>query len=262
MNFRTAIAASIVCLALVAATAAIADTIELNPSKDNTLIEENGAFSNGAGQRFFAGLIAQGPARRAVLAFDLSDIPEDSEIKEVTLTLEMTMTIVGPFEHTLHRLLSDWGEGTSVGTMGEGIGAPATAGDATWTNTFFPTDFWGTPGGDFVGSPSASQVVDQFDFYTWGSTPELVADVQGWVDDPSSNFGWILIGDETTIPSAKAFNSKDNSEPGGRPLLTVTFNPPDDVPAVSMPGLLLLVILMLVAGTFAARSGIRRARSL
>ena len=33
--------------------------------------------------------------------------------------------------------------------------------------------------------------------YTWSSA-QMVADVQGWLDNPASNFGWLMLGDEST----------------------------------------------------------------
>lgn len=47
----------------------------------------------------------------------------------------MDRTIAGPFDFSLHRMLSDWGEGTSnpspVTSPNEGDGAPASATVAT-----------------------------------------------------------------------------------------------------------------------------------
>ena len=37
----------------------------------------------------------------------------------------------------------------------------------------------------------------------------MVADVQGWVNSPSSNFGWLLKGDESVSGTFRAFWSKE-----------------------------------------------------
>ena len=60
-------------------------------------------------------------------------------------------------------------------------------------------------------------------FYTILSTPGLVADVQDWLDDPARNFGWILIGNETTFPSSKQFDSGDYPIAAYRPALTIEY---------------------------------------
>jgi hypothetical protein len=127
----------------------------------------------------------------------------------------------------LHKLSADWGEGTSnddPGTgMGEGggNGATATMNDATWVHRFFMTSTWMVTGGDFVSTPSASTVVNLSQGqYTW-SGAGLVADVQSWIDNPPSNFGWILRGDESITSSSARFNSKES--PTGKPTLTVQY---------------------------------------
>jgi hypothetical protein len=48
---------------------------------------------------------------------------------------------------------------------------------------------------------------------TWESTAALVQDVQGWLDAPTTNFGWLLINtSEGTARSQKAFYSRDAAE--------------------------------------------------
>ncbi len=43
------------------------------------------------------------------------------------------------------------------------------------------------------------------------------------LDDPSTNFGWIVIGNEETIQTAKRFDSREVSQAGRRPRLTITY---------------------------------------
>ncbi|MDX1388559.1 MAG: hypothetical protein R3344_05190, partial [Acidobacteriota bacterium] len=134
-----------------------------------------------------------------------------------------------------------------------GGGGPSAAGDATWIHTFWDTSFWAAAGGDFVAGASASTTVDQNGPYTWGSTAGMVADVQSWLDNPGNNFGWIVLGDESTapLPSAKRFDSRENAATA--PVLTVNFTedgpPPEGVPTVSEWGLILMLLLLATAGT-------------
>ena len=54
----------------------------------------------------------------------------------------------------------------------------------------------------------------------------LAVDVQGWVDDcGASNFGWVMIGNEGALHTAKRFGSSEGV-PGEAPVLTVEFTPP------------------------------------
>ena len=202
--------------------------ITLGASKDNTLYEDPaGAISNGAGQHIFVGRTAlPGSIRRALIAFDVAGaIPTGSQIMNVTLTLNMSQTSSLDDSVRLFRVLADWGEGTSAGSGNEGSGAPATSNDATWIHRFFNTSFWSNPGGDFAPAPSAVIVVSALGRYVWGSTGAMVADVQQWLDNPSANFGWILIGDETAPHLTKRFDSRQDTVPAVRPKLTVTYSP-------------------------------------
>jgi Ca2+-binding RTX toxin-like protein len=201
-------------------------TVHIPASKDNTLYEnQSGRLSNGSGAHFFAGVTGSGDIRRGLIAFDIAGIiPAGSLITSVTLQLQMSRTTAARQSITLHQVLADWGEGDSNAPQEEGQGTAAAANDATWLHTFFPTSFWVTPGGDFSATVSASTMVSGIGLYTWGSTPQMVAEVQGWLDQPESNFGWILRGNEATFNTAKRFDTKEAAA-ADRPVLLVEFTP-------------------------------------
>ena len=222
--------------------------VSFGAMKDNTLFgSTTGALSNGAGQYMFVGKTAQSASptnlRRALIQFDVAgNVPAGSIITGVEMTLYFSTgqqtNIV-----SMHRLLASWGEGTSDATCtggNEGCGANASNGDATWLHRFkSPAQLWTTPGGDFNPTPSASLLVgSQFtNDYHWLSTPALVADVQGWLNDPSSNNGWLLLGEENSQgASAKRFNTRENPDASTRPVLTITYT----IPEPSTAGLLVL----------------------
>lgn len=197
-----------------AQAATILAQVTLTPTKDNTLYESaTGSISSGAGSTMFVGKTNNGSTRRGLLAFNLAGkIPTTATLVSVTLRLNMAKTIAGAQAVALHKVTADWGEGTSnAGGSGGGDGTAATNNDATWLHTFFSTNQWQTPGGDFVATASASTSVGSNGVYTWGSTPGLIADVQGWLSNPATNFGWIVIGNEATTPSAKMFNTRESA---------------------------------------------------
>jgi spore coat protein A len=219
-----------------------AETVELLPIKDNTLYEPISQVnfedrSNALGPNLFAGKVkdaenqsGQVAVRRAVLAFDIAgNVPAGATIDAVQLTLVVNRTPQNTsFAMTLHRLLADWGEGTSdTGNSQQGRGEPPTTGDATWNHTFYPSQFWAIPGGDYNPANSASTSVGGTGTYNWGSTSGMVADVQFWLDNPSQNFGWILVGDESQIETAKRFASRENTDNSGldKPRLIVNYTP-------------------------------------
>jgi hypothetical protein len=217
-------------LALAAACVpALADVVTLTPSKDATIYNDNvGNRSDGQSSGLYvgrAGINSFWPVRRALIAFDVAAaVPAGSVITGVQVKLFLSKTTTANKTVDLHRVTTDWNEGPSVGQSGNG--ATAQVGDSTWLHTYWNTQFWTTPGGDFVATPSASATVgNTYVYYTWASTPALVSDVQGWVSAPATNFGWIVRGPETSGTSAKKFESGE-SLPAFLPLLEITFTPP------------------------------------
>ena len=222
-------------------------TVMLPASKDNTLIESaTGSLSNGAGALFVGrtNQAAGSAIRRALMAFDFSSIPADATITSATLSLTVGQTHGVAQSMSLFRVTQDWGEGTSSGS---GSGAAATTGDATWVHRFFNSSTWNSPGGDFVGTPSATTAVSGFTGQSWSSA-QMASDIQAWRANPSTNFGWVLIGNETTPLTAYEFSSRESA--GSGPSLSVTYDA-----AVPEPGMIALAVL---AAPVLARRGRRR----
>jgi hypothetical protein len=172
---------------LTCAALASANIINIMPSKDNTLYEfdPRGRLQQRARLHFFAGETGMSELRRGVLAFDIAgSIPPGSTITAASLSVNMSRSPTNTaYVVELHKLLADWGEGTSIAPGEEGDGAPATTNDATWRHRFFDTIFWTTQGGDFSATVSASQSVGGTGHYTWSSA-QMVADVQSWLEQP------------------------------------------------------------------------------
>ena len=244
-------------LVLTASALSAQTTVTLVPSKDNTLIETAaGNLSNATGISIIAGRTNQGAdfLRRALVAFDVAaTVPAGATIQSATLTLDMTLTIAGNTQMSVHPVTADWGEGTSQDLGGGGRGVAATAGDATWTERFFGAGQpWATSGGDFVAAASSTTGVNGNGSYVWSSTAATVADVQSWLDTPSANFGWILIGDEVTMPSAKRFDSREGTAP---PILAITYIGGVTAPGAAIPtaDTWALGLLSLLLAIFAVR---------
>ncbi|MDX1667156.1 MAG: DNRLRE domain-containing protein, partial [Saprospiraceae bacterium] len=187
-------------------------TVTLESVKDNTIYLDPGGtlLSNGSGEHFFAGMSGSGLTHRALIQFDIAgSIPDNAQIESVVLTLNRSRAAPQSDGKsvTLHRLVSNWGEGSSMAPSGEGQGAPPANNDATWEHTFFDGSFWNNEGGDFMASQSASRTM-QGSTIQWGSTGGMVQDVQDWLDNPSANFGWILLGDESQTSTSSRFDSK------------------------------------------------------
>ncbi|MFU8829142.1 MAG: DNRLRE domain-containing protein, partial [Phycisphaerales bacterium] len=201
-------------------------TLELTAVQDNVLYETaDGSLSNALGTRLFTGNQNSGERRRSLIGFDLSTIPAGAQIQSAQLRLHCNQSSGDAFPITVHRLTADWGEGTSIAGGNQSGGGPATPGDATWLHRFYPSQFWSTPGGDFLSVPSASVIVSaQNTSYTWTGSG-IVDDVQHWVNMPQANFGWIIRGDETSSANTKRFDSREVNTIANRPTLIVTYLP-------------------------------------
>ena len=216
------------CLILAAALAAgasLADTAVLPAELDTMILEEDISASNGAGDHFCVGGNASPSFRRGLIRFDLSSIPAGSSVTAVTLDLyENNAGSNGSGTFDLHRVTSEWGEGSSDAISGECQGAPGQLGDASWFYRYYDPPassiFWNTFGGDFDGTASASLFVNTSSGHKLWSSPQLVNDVQDWLDAAEPNYGWLLKrSTESGTQTALRFASRTNPTPSQRPAL-------------------------------------------
>lgn len=229
MGLMTRVCAAIGVTVAMCTSAGIAQgaTANLQAVKDASIFADLTSNGNGASQYFHCGSNSGGDVRRALIQFDLTSIPAGSTITAVTLSLRMDGGNSGPSETVeLHKLTQSWTEGPTVGDSNGGHGSAAAAGDVTWLRRTYNTTSWSTPGGTFSGTVSASATVSNVvGTKTWTGA-NMLADVQGWYANSSTNFGWLLKGNETTDSTARRFSSRQNSTASERPVLTVTYTPP------------------------------------
>lgn len=220
-----------------------ADTATLRPLADTSLHEVAPSNNMGGHTHVAAGSTAHAASRsRGLFHFNLqSSVPSNAVITSATLTLQVTgAPFMGGSDSTfgLHRLLQSWGEGNKLGNLG----AVAGPGEATWNARFAPSDLWTVPGGepgtDYVAQQSSSVFFGGVGSYTFGSTPDLVAEVQMWVNNPATNFGWILISEsEDVAQTARRLGSREDTN--NAPLLVVDFSMPGVVQPPQVSGMTL-----------------------
>ncbi|MEO7768491.1 MAG: DNRLRE domain-containing protein [Ferruginibacter sp.] len=201
-------------------------TVDLFAAKDNTIYQNLTANSNGAGPNITSGNTSQFGPRRALIKFSVAPtLPVGATITSATLSLFCNKAgSTSIYNFSIFPLTADWGEGSSsVLVDNDGNGTLAAVNDATWLSRFHSATSWNQTGGDFNSTASATTSVGATSTsYTWAS-PQVIADVQNWLNNPSSNFGWILIGDETTQASVKRFGSRENTTVTQRPTLSITY---------------------------------------
>lgn len=194
---------------------------------DNTLYEDpTGGISNGLGEHLICGSNNQGLSRRALIKFDLSEIPLNAIITDVTLGIYCENAGNGVTNINIHKNLSDWGEGTSNAGGNEYNGTSSTIGDATWIHTFYNTQFWSNPGGDFTSSSSAVAIINSAGQYVEWSDVGMLNDVLSWHSSTSQNHGWILISDELVQSNELQFASRDASV--NMPYLNISYYVPTE----------------------------------
>ena len=203
---------------------ASAQTSTIFALSDATLIEDlSGARANGSNEALYVGKTQRDGIRRSLMQFDLSAIPAGANVQTATLRIHLLRSRPDETLVNVHRLLNSWGEGAS--NYFGGVGGAAFNGDATWLHRFFGTSQqWLTPGGDFVASSSANEEIESTENITHDiNGAGLAIDVQAWVNQPTTNFGWLLSSDNSV--SAKAFASKQYNIPVLRPQLIVNWAP-------------------------------------
>ena len=223
-----------------------ADTAVLTCAADTTLLEAEPDNNLGGATIVNAGTTQNFTRNRGLFRFDFSSIPRGSRVSRIDFVIEVTgqpKELQTASSFGLHRMLRSWGEGNKVSPdpIHPGLGAPATLGEATWNSPLaFTTNDWATPGAgltnDFLAEPSAVTFVfgPGDSPYTFLSTPFMASDVQTWLDDPTSNFGWILVTEsEESNFTARRFGSRE--DPGREPYIVVEFVPPR-IDSVSVAG--------------------------
>jgi hypothetical protein len=256
---RLSVATVFGCAVMALAHPALADVVMIPASQDATLFGASSANNNSSsGPGMFVGSDGMSRPKRGLIEFNIpAFIPAGATITGASLSLvlgqvagqDSTPRTIGLFDVT-----SNWAGGTNgttgfpgPGFGGTGQGFAPNSGDATWNFSQYNTTPWNTPGGDFSSTESAAAVVGQDlnTAYVWGSTTQMVADVQGWLDGDLPNFGWLLKNDSEGNPTTfRAFYTSEGAieqdVPQFAPVLTVDFSERVAAPEPSTWAMMLL----------------------
>lgn len=218
-NVKVAFAVRDVPLAPVASVTCPAVVVNLGADRDTYLDQKNSGSSFGNGTAIHVGRTGTdgNPAheRRGLIHFDIAgSIPAGSLINSVTLSM------------FLNQEAGSAGAGACPSPVPNTIELrPATV---NWTES----STWNTMNANF-GGISASTTVNGIGTKTWptggASDAFLVADVQNWLDNPGSNFGWMLKGTNVNC-TAKQLRS---SEGAPVPQLQIDYTPGGGFPEPS-----------------------------
>jgi hypothetical protein len=154
---------------------------------------------------------------RGLVRFDLAaDIPVCSNVRDAFLLFDTTGDNLGSGFVVLYAVREAWNEGTGSAT---GSSEPA-----NWNNRV-P----GVPWVDDGVGPGSRSAAELGRFAPTGANTNYKVDidelaVQGWVDDPPTNNGAVMV--VTSSTSDVHFHSREAIDPARRPALVVTYDPP------------------------------------
>jgi hypothetical protein len=246
------IAAVCVNVSAICVWSARADTLDNIPSTgDDTLFQ--GGVNNSLGDPgVFVGTDSGTSFKYGLMAFNVSSIPAGATVTGATLDLYVGMvagsagsnvTNFGPLRTIgVYGESQAWGASTnSVGATsfgGHGQGFPANAGDATWNDAMSPSTAWsaGTPAnitGSSVALATTANIPGTDGLEVQWSSAALTAEVQGWLNTPTSDNGLVLVNADSTDPQTfLAFwgaQGAANAGNGLAPDLAVTYTVPEPV---------------------------------
>lgn len=145
----------------------------------------------------------------ALLKWDLSSIPAGSTIQSVSLTLNVSDPTRSTYE--IYQLKRDWSETTSTWRQAaSGVNWQTAGAKGTLDR-----------GSTVLGTVTASSVGPA----TIKLNSAGLAVVQSWINNPSSNYGFVI--QDYSATDGLSFSSSNHSNPAVRPTLTVSYSSGD-----------------------------------
>lgn len=177
-------------------------------TSDTFLDQLSPGTNNGASTTLSSGRSTTQNAFQTLVKFEdiigagANQIPQGSVITNVTLTMYMTATptFTNP-TFSLYRMLSSWTDASTYSSLGSGVDGSEYR---------------------FLADQTISD--SGVKSYTFASNSAMIATVQAWVTNPSSNQGWYLFCDDNS--SKASFASSEHATAAWRPTLNVTYTPP------------------------------------
>ncbi|MGE8001783.1 DNRLRE domain-containing protein [Lysinibacillus sp. NPDC093190] len=181
--------------------------------EDTTIRSASPTQTGGNDFELGVGTAVGGNTVRSLLKFDLSAVPSSTSIISADLNLWLSSTNNNsPIDISIHKLTSPWEEN-----------------QASWTYAkTIPYTAWKIAGGDFLNDKLRT-------VKGIGVPPNSIADakvnwkvpleaVQGWVNNPSTNYGFMLKSDSESTQIYKKFASSEQSTLNKyKPQLVVTY---------------------------------------
>ena len=158
-------------------------------------------------------------AVRGLMKFDVSSIaPANVTVTRAYVKFYVYNTWGTSVTVTAHAVDSAWTEGT-----GSCAGNVVT--DVTWNST--GSAAWTAAGADFGATAASNSIMVtpamEGSFINLNLNTSMV---QSWISDPSTNNGFILVGDNESSDSAVTFSSSERVSTSTRPALVIEYTLP------------------------------------
>ncbi len=194
-----------------------ANSIVLNPVADASISQITPDIT-----RLNVGTNGKGQSSRALVQFDFSSIPSNAVISSAALTVSVSSVPPTPVNSMfdMRTVQVSW-----------------TSNSVTWNNRTSSAT-WAAAGG-VIGSDFSSRVSQTNYFgssagnYTFVSNSNLVADVQTWLQNPGTNYGWVMISEsQGTAYTVRAISSIEDTA-GTPPSLAIQYTVPAAPPTIT-----------------------------
>lgn len=189
---------------LIVSQSALAQSGVATVAAETSIFEEQADDNAGSYSLYCIGNLDTDETRRAFVSFSLPAIPSGALITRVVYEFvqdQVRSQGAGPLTADLEmrRALADWQEGSGVQGGGPCGGGSEVAG-VTWntapgvSGTISATEFL----------PATNNTSITIDTDIGGDDDGLIDDIQAWVDNPASNFGWeYRVADEGVADNAR-----------------------------------------------------------
>jgi hypothetical protein len=174
-------------------------------TRDTELLSGNNAANNYGSSTSLS--VDGDPDESALLFWDVTSIPSGSAIQSVDITVNVTNTS-GSSTYEIYDLKRAWIEN-----------------EATW-NEYASSQSWEVAGADGAADRGSTElgviVGSSLGSTTVSLNTDGMATVQAWVDDPSTNHGFIV--QDYNNANGLGFSSRETTPISERPKLTVTYS--------------------------------------
>jgi hypothetical protein len=161
---------------------------------------------------------------RALVRFDLKDVPESAKAAQACLQIYM-FGKRRPSGMLAYEVLKPWGEGRGTGSRW--IKKPVMEGEASWLCHQYPSKWaeggCSAPGKDRSDNPvgEATPVEGEKGWASITIDPKLV---KRWIEKPETNLGLLLTDKTESNGSECRYRSREFEDSGMRPRLVVAFS--------------------------------------